>query len=121
MRVGKTTPAIHGSKYTNSSCRPTKYHGAFEGLGVLFGSAMGSKGAGISIDQSHSTIVVRRKQNTIVYIKYGHVSSYRSELAVGTGRATLLPLCRVSFLSVVAITSCPFSPRSGVIATAPLT
>src|SRR5262245_37917277 len=86
ISVGSATPAIHGSKYTSNSCKPTKYQGAFEGFGVLFGSARGSRGAGISIDQSHKKIVVTKKHRTIVYMKYGQVNSYCSELAVGTGR-----------------------------------
>ena len=38
-------PAIHGSKYTNISCKPKKYHGAFDGLGVAAGLAGSSNGA----------------------------------------------------------------------------
>jgi len=57
------------------------------------------------MDQTHRTMVHRRKHSTMVYIKYGHVSSYFSELAVGTGRAALLVARGVSCpLSVVAMT-----------------
>src|SRR6266436_1199006 len=45
IRVGMTTPAIHGSKYTSISCKPRKYHGAFAGFMVKFGFAGSSSGA----------------------------------------------------------------------------
>ena len=63
----------------------------------------------MTMDQTHRTIVVRRKQMTMVYMKYGHVSSNRSELAVGTARAALLVTCSVlPLFSVVAITLSPY-------------
>src|SRR5713101_1464588 len=37
IKLGSTTPASQGSKYTNISCSPRKYHGAFDGFGVLAG------------------------------------------------------------------------------------
>src|SRR5438034_1600722 len=92
ISVGNTTPAIQGSKYTSNSCKPTKYQGALEGLGVLLGSASGSRGAGISMDHTHKIAVVRRKHKTMVYMKYGHVSSYWSSPAVGTRR-----VCRATW------------------------
>jgi len=77
-----------------------------DGFGVLLGSAIGSNGAGTTMDHTQRTMVVRRKQMTIVYMKYGHVSSNLSELAVGTGRVALLAAWSVLPLaSVVAITS----------------
>jgi len=58
IKVGKTTPAIQGSKYTSISCRPKKYHGAFAGLGAphwnqqakgtIFGLTRGSTDAHIA-------------------------------------------------------------------------
>src|SRR5262245_5408860 len=112
MRVGRATPAIQGSKYTRSSCKPTKYQGAFEGLGVLLGSASGSSGAGISVDHTHKTTVVRRKHKTTVYMKYGHVSSYWSSPAVGTRRVCRAAWRTTPLLSLVAILeiSLPFHP-----------
>src|SRR3989304_917007 len=50
IRVGRTTPAIQGSKYTSISWRPRKYQGALEGLGVLAGFAGSSSGALITMD-----------------------------------------------------------------------
>src|SRR5204863_10206336 len=45
MNVGSTTPACHGSKKTSISCRPRKYHGALDGLGVRVGLAGYAGGA----------------------------------------------------------------------------
>src|ERR1700682_3798248 len=52
---GRTTPPSHGSKYTSISCSPRKYHGAFDGFGVLAGFAGCSSGAFRKIDQTIST------------------------------------------------------------------
>ena len=52
---GSTTPASQGSKYTSISCRPRKYHGAFDGFGVFAGLAGCSSGAFSRIDQTIST------------------------------------------------------------------
>src|SRR5262249_50412610 len=66
------------------------------------------------MDHTHKTAVVRRKHKTIVYIKYGHVSSYWSSPAVGTRR-----VCRAAWrdslvLSLVAIPklSSPLPPSA---------
>ena len=42
---GSNTPAIIGLNIFRSSCRPRKYHGAFDGFGVAFTSARPSSGA----------------------------------------------------------------------------
>src|SRR5215831_1021155 len=55
IRLGSTTPASHGSKYTSISCSPRKYHGAFDGFGVFAGFAGCSSGALRKIDQTIST------------------------------------------------------------------
>jgi hypothetical protein len=52
-----TTPAIHGSKYTNISCSPRKYQGAFAGFIVKFGFAGSSNGAFNVIDHTIKMIV----------------------------------------------------------------
>src|SRR5437588_9498809 len=64
MRVGITTPAIQGSKYTSISCRPRKYQGAFAGFMVRLGFAGSSSGALSVIDQTIRmmvTIIASRK------------------------------------------------------------
>src|SRR5205823_13771206 len=43
-KVGKATPAISGGNRESSSCKPRKYQGAFEGLGVTPGLACPSSG-----------------------------------------------------------------------------
>src|SRR4051812_1077484 len=55
INPGRTTPASHGSKYTSISCRPRKYHGAFDGFGVFAGFAGCSSGAFSRIDHTIST------------------------------------------------------------------
>ena len=52
INVGKRTPANQGSKYTSISCKPRKYHGALDGLGVTDGLAGSSNGAATKIDQT---------------------------------------------------------------------
>ena len=42
---GMVTPAIIGSNIVSSSCRPRKYHGALDGLGVSLWLASSSSGA----------------------------------------------------------------------------
>ena len=45
IRLGKTTPANQGSKYTSISCKPRKYQGALDGFGVAAAFAGSSNGA----------------------------------------------------------------------------
>src|SRR5438128_2130525 len=52
MRLGMTTPAIQGSKYTSISCNPRKYHGALDGFMVRVGLAGSSSGALSVIDHT---------------------------------------------------------------------
>src|SRR5580765_4465654 len=42
---GSVTPAIIGWNMVSSSCRPRKYHGAFDGFGVRLGLACSRSGA----------------------------------------------------------------------------
>ena len=42
---GMVTPATIGWNIVSSSCRPRKYHGAFDGFGVWLTSARPSSGA----------------------------------------------------------------------------
>ncbi len=57
MKLGSTTPACQGSKKTSISCRPRKYHGAFDGFGVRVGLAGSSSGASTSSDHTISRSV----------------------------------------------------------------
>src|SRR4029077_19425882 len=57
IRLGITTPAIQGSKYTSISCNPRKYQGAFAGFMVRLGFAGSSSGALNVIDQTINMMV----------------------------------------------------------------
>src|SRR5438132_2670296 len=60
------------------------------------------------MDHTHKIAVVRRKHKTMVYMKYGHVSSYWSSPAVGT-RRVCRAIWRASLvLSLVAIPESPY-------------
>ena len=48
---GMSTPAICGLNIVSSSCSPRKYHGAFDGFGVLLKSASPSNGARTSAEK----------------------------------------------------------------------
>src|SRR5262245_14292610 len=60
------------------------------------------------MDHTHKTTVVRRKHRTIVYMKYGHVSSYWSSPAVGTRRVWRVAWRASLVLSLVAIPETPY-------------
>src|SRR5215831_18852982 len=65
------------------------------------------------MDHTHKTTVVRRKHRTMVYMKYGHVSSYWSSPAVGTRRVWRVAWRTSLVLSLVAIpeSSLPLHPH----------
>src|SRR2546430_9437851 len=44
-KVGKATPAISGGNRDSSSCKPRKYQGAFDGVGVMARVAWPRRGA----------------------------------------------------------------------------
>src|SRR5437762_10560781 len=73
IRPGNTTPAIHGSKYTSISCSPRKYHGAFDGFGVLFGLAGSSSGASMAIDHTVITVMTMSDVRNSSRTRYGQV------------------------------------------------
>src|SRR5258708_39735329 len=75
MSVGRTTPAIQGSKYTRNSCKPVKYQGALEGLGVTVGLAISSRGAFCSKDQSEIKIMQPKAAMYSRTIRCGQVST----------------------------------------------
>src|SRR6478672_11769343 len=88
IRLGRTTPAIHGSKYTSISWRPRKYQGAFDGFGVLFGLAGSSSGASIAIDHTVITVMTmsdvrnsRRTRYGQVWMRLGRATSLAFALA----------------------------------------
>ena len=70
---GRTTPAIHGSKYTSISCKPRKYQGALEGFGATEGLAGSSSGACSTIDQITRPTVSRIMQMNSMKTRSGQV------------------------------------------------
>src|ERR1700741_1508723 len=54
---GIVTPAIIGWNIVSSSCRPRKYHGAFDGFGVRFGLACCSSGALTQTEKKKGNVV----------------------------------------------------------------
>src|SRR5882762_887081 len=85
IRLGSTTPASHGSKYTSISCRPRKYHGAFDGFGVLAGLAGCSSGAFRKIDHTIRTTEQTISEMSSVYTRSGHTQTRSdSDFSIGS-------------------------------------
>src|SRR5208282_4942599 len=78
IKLGSTTPAYHGSKNTSISCRPRKYQGAFDGLGVRVGLLGSSSGALIVSDQMVSTAITSNDIRNSLRTRNGQVCSFSS-------------------------------------------
>src|ERR1035437_1317286 len=78
IKEGITTPAIHGSKYTSISCKPRKYHGAFDGFMVSVGLAGSSSGAFNAIDHTIRMMVRMIAARNSMRSKYGHTWTSRA-------------------------------------------
>src|ERR1700691_347526 len=78
MKLGSTTPAYHGSKNTSISCKPRKYHGAFDGLGVRVGCDGCSSGALSSSDHTRKTMMTRIDIRNSLRTRNGQVCSFSS-------------------------------------------
>src|ERR1700682_3573144 len=78
MKLGSTTPAYHGSKNTSISCKPRKYHGAFEGFGVRVGLLGSSSGALMVSDQIVSTAITSSDLRISLLTKNGQVWIFSS-------------------------------------------
>src|SRR5208282_177167 len=78
MKLGRTTPAYHGSKKTSISCKPRKYQGALEGLGVRVGFDGSSRGALIVSDQTVSTTITSAAIRNSLRTRKGQVWSFSS-------------------------------------------
>src|SRR5579862_766311 len=78
MNDGSTTPACHGSKKTSISCRPRKYHGAFDGFGVRVGLAGSSSGASTSSDHTRSSTTMRMAHRNSARTRLGQVCTLSS-------------------------------------------
>ena len=94
MKLGNTTPAYHGSKKTSISCKPRKYHGAFEGFGVRVGFDGSSSGALMVSDQIVSTAITSSDIRNSLRTRNGQVCSFSSmpDPAFLIGTSERLPL-----------------------------
>src|SRR5262245_11282489 len=88
MMLGRTTPAIHGSKYTRSSWRPRKYHGAFDGFGVTFAFAGASSGAFVAIDHIISGMKQIVADKSAARNRYGQTCSFSRRLTSAPSTAS---------------------------------
>src|SRR5687767_9987539 len=70
---GMVTPAIIGWNIVSSSCRPRKYHGALDGLGVWFGLECCSSGALTQIENRNVNSVQAMEATNSAASKCGHV------------------------------------------------
>src|ERR1700681_2660571 len=90
IRLGRTTPASQGSKYTSISWRPRKYHGAFDGFGVLAGFAGCSSGAFRKIDHTIRMTEQTMSEMSSVYTRSGHTQTRSdSDFSIGPPPAAI--------------------------------
>ncbi len=80
---GAVTPATIGFIIVSSSCRPRKYQGAFDGLGVRFVLASACSGAFTKIEKNNtnSEVHVRQATNSITR-RCGHVCTLSTGVAL---------------------------------------
>src|SRR5207248_9196671 len=107
MNVGRTTPACHGSKKTSISCRPRKYHGAFDGFGVRVGLAGSSSGASTSSDQTISRIIIAHAIRNSLRTRCGQVwiLSSPGPVAFLIGTSIRLPGPGIAFNGVAMVSA----------------
>ena len=82
---GMVTPATIGWNMVSSSCRPRKYHGAFDGFGVLLKSASCSNGARTIAEKMVSAAVTISRDANSTTRRCGHVCT----LSCGLGARLL--------------------------------
>src|SRR5829696_8060954 len=70
---GMVTPATIGWNIVSSSCRPRKYHGAFDGLGVWLGLANCSSGALTNTENKNVKAVQSSAATNSAASRCGHV------------------------------------------------
>ena len=69
---GMVTPATIGWNIVRSSCRPRKYHGAFDGFGVWLTLASVSSGAFTKIENSSRNAVMSSEATNSTTSRCGH-------------------------------------------------
>src|SRR2546421_7128733 len=77
---GIITPATIGWNIVSSSCRPRKYHGAFDGLGVRLKLAMASSGALTKVENTSRNAVIASDAANSTASRWGQTCT----LSVGT-------------------------------------
>src|SRR2546429_3032055 len=107
MKVGNITPACQGSKNTSISCRPRKYHGAFDGFGVRVGLAGSSSGASTSSDQTISRIIIAHAIRNSLRTRCGQVwiLSSPGPVAFLIGTSIRLPGPGIAFNGVAMVSA----------------
>src|SRR2546425_4832064 len=87
-KVGKATPAIRGGKRESSSCRPRKYQGALEGVGVMPGLDWASKGACNQTETRIKKAVMAAAAMNSLKANSGEETNISSSLSLRTGGGT---------------------------------
>src|SRR5688572_9941966 len=70
---GMVTPATMGWNIVSNSCRPRKYHGAFDGFGVWLKFAMPSSGALTNVEKTSRNAVHTSDATNSPTSRWGHV------------------------------------------------
>src|SRR5215207_1251839 len=78
---GIVTPAIIGWNMVSSSCRPRKYHGAFDGFGVWLMLASWSSGAFTKIENTNTNAVQANEATNSAASRCGHVCTLSTGVA----------------------------------------
>src|SRR6202035_407130 len=126
MKLGSTTPAYHGSKNTSISCKPRKYQGAFDGLGVRVGFDGSSSGALMVSDQIVSTAITSNDIRNSLRTRNGQVWSLSSipEPTFLTGDSARFPpvaaIVRAAPLLAAAPAACIIGPLPSLAMLQPL-
>src|SRR6478609_9303625 len=79
---GMVTPATIGWNIVSSSCRPRKYHGAFDGFGVWFGLASCSSGAFTNTEKKNKNAVQASAATNSAASRCGQVCTLSTGLAL---------------------------------------
>src|SRR4051812_37116077 len=79
-RPGMVTPATIGWNIVSSSCRPRKYHGALEGLGVRLKLAVANRGAFTKAEKTSRNAVMASEATNSTTRRWGQGFT----LSVGT-------------------------------------
>src|SRR5918994_3788612 len=79
---GIVTPAIIGWNIESSSCRPGKYHGAFDGFGVWLGLASWSNGALTKIEKTNTNARQASDATNSAARRWGHVCTLSTGVAL---------------------------------------